>query len=284
VSIPTFHQPYRLTFNLTDFDAVEFVGYIGRALSSKETPNWTLGPYIIQALLLLVAPALFAASIYMTLGRIILVVEGEQYSLIRKRLLTKIFVLGDVLSFLIQAAGIVVVFSHLTNLTGLTIDTGGGQLASKSQSARNIGKLFIITGLCVQIVFFGFFLIVAFVFHARIRKHPTTASSSSTIQWKRHLLVLYACSTLIMIRSIFRVIEYIGGYDGYLISHEVFLYIFDAVLMLCVMVLFNIIHPYQIKILLDEKKSDGLSDPLQKLGYASGNQSRDNHGTRDIEG
>ena len=111
MSIPTFHQPYRLTFKLTDFDAVEFVGYIGRALSSKETPNWTLGPYIIQALLLLVAPALFAASIYMTLGRIILVVEGEQYSLIRKRFLTKIFVLGDVLSFFIQAAGIVVVFS-----------------------------------------------------------------------------------------------------------------------------------------------------------------------------
>jgi len=151
----------------------------------------------------------------------------------------------------------------------LTIDAGGGTMAS--ESSRNLGKILIIIGLFAQLVFFGFFLIVAFVFHARIRKHPTTASSSLTIQWKRHLLVLYACSTLIMIRSIFRVIEYIGGYDGYLISHEVFLYVFDAVLMLGVMVLFNIIHPHQIKILLDEKNSGDLSGSLQELGYASRN-------------
>ena len=59
----------------------------------------------MQTLLILVAPALFAASIYMVLGRIILLVDGEQHSLIRKRWLTKIFVTGDVLSFLMQGAG-----------------------------------------------------------------------------------------------------------------------------------------------------------------------------------
>lgn len=83
----------------------EFVGYIGRALSSQETPNYTLGPYIIQALLLLVAPALLAASIYMELGRIILVTDGECHSFIRKRWLTKVFVCGDVFSFAVQGAG-----------------------------------------------------------------------------------------------------------------------------------------------------------------------------------
>jgi len=35
---------------------VEVVGYIGRFLSGRESPDWTLGPYIIQAILLLVAP------------------------------------------------------------------------------------------------------------------------------------------------------------------------------------------------------------------------------------
>jgi len=41
----------------------------------------------------------------MLLGRIILVTDGESHSLIRKRWLTKIFVIGDVISFLLQGAG-----------------------------------------------------------------------------------------------------------------------------------------------------------------------------------
>ena len=61
--------------------------------------------YIIQTLLLLVVPALFAASIYMELGRIILLVDGEGHALIKKKWITKLFVTGDVLSFSMQAAG-----------------------------------------------------------------------------------------------------------------------------------------------------------------------------------
>ena len=78
---------------------------MGRAWSSKQSPDWTLGPYLIQALLLLVAPALFAASIHMALGRIILVTDGEALSLIKRRWLTKTFVIGDIFSFGLQAAG-----------------------------------------------------------------------------------------------------------------------------------------------------------------------------------
>ena len=46
--------------------------------------------------MILIAPTLFAASIYMELGRIILLVDGEHHAIIRKRWLTKIFVVGDV--------------------------------------------------------------------------------------------------------------------------------------------------------------------------------------------
>ena len=59
----------------------------------------------MQSLLILVAPALFAASIYMELGRIILLVEGEKHAIIKRRFLTKIFVAGDVLSFITQGSG-----------------------------------------------------------------------------------------------------------------------------------------------------------------------------------
>lgn len=84
---------------------VELIGYIARAIACRQTPNWTLGPFIVNTLLVLVAPALFAASIYMLLGRIMLLTGGEQYSMIRRRWLTKLFVGGDVLSFLMQSSG-----------------------------------------------------------------------------------------------------------------------------------------------------------------------------------
>ena len=74
-------------------------------MSANESPNWTLGPYVMQSTLLLVAPALFAASIYMELGRVIHLVKGEKHSLVRVSWMTKIFVAGDVLSFLMQASG-----------------------------------------------------------------------------------------------------------------------------------------------------------------------------------
>ena len=85
-------------------ETVELIGYIGRVLShfNKEA----LGPYIMQSLLLLLAPALFAASIYMVLGRLIRLVRGEKYSLVSINWVTKVFVLGDILSFGVQSTGI----------------------------------------------------------------------------------------------------------------------------------------------------------------------------------
>lgn len=74
-------------------------------MSSKQSPDWTIGPYVMQSTLLLIAPALFAASIYMELGRIIYLVKGQALSLIRVSWMTKIFVGGDVLSFLMQSSG-----------------------------------------------------------------------------------------------------------------------------------------------------------------------------------
>jgi hypothetical protein len=85
---------------------VETIGCVGRAMSAKqEFGEYTMGPFMMQSVLLLVAPALFAASIYMELGRIVLMVEGERSLFIRRTWLTKLFVTGDVLSFLMQSSG-----------------------------------------------------------------------------------------------------------------------------------------------------------------------------------
>lgn len=76
-----------------------------RAISIQQKPNYEEGPYIIQTVLILLAPALYAASIYMILGRIILLLDAEPYALIRRKWLTKFFVVGDVVSFVMQGIG-----------------------------------------------------------------------------------------------------------------------------------------------------------------------------------
>ncbi|OBT58127.1 hypothetical protein VE04_01650 [Pseudogymnoascus sp. 24MN13] len=203
----------------------ETIGYVGRALSANETPNWSLVPYVMQSLLILLAPTLFAASIYMVLGRIIRLVDGENHSLIRVSRLTKIFVGGDVLSFLAQSGGAGI----LSN--------------AKTTSSVNLGQNVITAGLGIQVLFFGLFVVVAMVFHLRIQKSPTTRSSSATIPWERHLIVLYTACLLILVRSVFRIIEYVMGQDGVLLSHEIYVYIFDATLMFLAMIVFNVCHP-----------------------------------------
>lgn len=197
-----------------------------------------MGSYIMQTLLLLLGPALFAASIYMILGRIILLTSGENYSVVRRTWLTKIFVGGDVLCFLMQGAG------------------GGIMSSAKGDPGKTkMGENLIIGGLFVQLTFFGFFVIAASIFQIRGRDH--LRSLSAAIPWKKQLYVLYFTSIFILVRSIFRVVEYLQGNAGYLLSTEVYLYIFDALLMFAVMAAMNVVHPGDIAILLKGKISNG---------------------------
>ena len=76
-----------------------------RAIAASQAPDFTVPVYSTHTIFVLVAPSVFAASIYMCLGRIILITDGEQHSIIRGKWLTKIFVVGDVISFLMQGAG-----------------------------------------------------------------------------------------------------------------------------------------------------------------------------------
>ncbi|PVH79985.1 RTA1-domain-containing protein [Cadophora sp. DSE1049] len=206
----------------------EILGYVGRAIASNQSPNWTTGPYIMQSLLLLLAPTLFAASIYMVLGRIIVLTGGEDLSLIRAKWLTKIFVAGDVMSFLAQSAG-------------------GGMLAqAKSSDDQKRGTNIITGGLFIQVFFFAIFIIVSAIFHLRIIKTPTIKSLRSEVPWPKYMIILYVASCLIMVRSVFRIAEYIQGHDGALLKTEVYIYIFDAALMFLTMALFNVFHPSNI--------------------------------------
>ncbi|KAK2782039.1 hypothetical protein FQN53_000215 [Emmonsiellopsis sp. PD_33] len=184
-------QLFYITFSLSIAEKletiVESIGYVCRLISSRQSPDWALGPYIIQSAFILVAPALFAAS-----------------------------------------AGLMV----------------------KSDFSKDTAENIIVGGLFVQVIFFCLFIVSAVLFQRRIGKSPTDESHQLSHTWRKHMYALFSTSSLILTRSIVRVVEYLQGQDGYLLQHEVFLYVFDAVFMFSVMVIFNVLHPSEINCLL----------------------------------
>ncbi|OJJ68908.1 hypothetical protein ASPBRDRAFT_132253 [Aspergillus brasiliensis CBS 101740] len=211
----------------------QIIGYICRILAHSHKESVPI--YSVQTILILLAPPLYAASIYMVLGRLITFLRAEKLSLVPVRWMTKIFVVGDVIGFVAQAAG-------------------GGIMASGTIEDYKLGEHVTVAGLAVQLAFFSVFIVTCGIFHRRIRQRPTeeVAAISARLRehhrwgWETVLAGLYAASLLILVRSIFRIIEYAQGNGGYLISHEAFMYVFDSTLMFLAMVVMNVCHPSMI--------------------------------------
>lgn len=178
----------------------------------------------------------------MCLGRIICATGGEKYSLVRPSLLTWIFVTGDITGLVIQGAGAVY-------MTAGTLDDYYN------------GSKVVIVGLAILVSSFGLFVIVALHFDIRMRRAPTPEAALPTLNWRRYLMVRYGGCILIFIRSVFRLVEYAQGNAGWLIRHEWTFYVFDAMLMIVTMVLFNAFHPSTIKGVLED------SLPCQKTTF-----------------
>ncbi|MCJ1311302.1 hypothetical protein MMC25_004973 [Agyrium rufum] len=210
--------------------AVEWIGYIARYFSAKQNPNYTLGPFIVQILGPLLGPTLFLASIYMWTGRVMIATKSENYSIVRQSFLTKIFVTGDVVAFLTQALG-------------------GSLETSNTVNTLKIGKDIVLAGLAIQIFNLFAFMCVALVFTLRLRRQPTLLSTpeGSPLRWQKSMLVIGIASLLILIRSVYRMVEYGEGINGWLDRHEWTFYVFDSLLMFVVLVLFNVVHPSEVK-------------------------------------
>ena len=115
--------------------------------------------------------------------------------------------------------------------------TGGSLMGiADTRDQVKLGERVTIGGLWVQLAFFtGFMFVGGWWWWVLGHTGPG--------QEKRdELAILFrataVASALIFVRSLFRVIEFMMGNDGFLLSREVFLYVFDAGLMVAVMGLF----------------------------------------------
>ncbi|PYI16262.1 RTA1 like protein [Aspergillus violaceofuscus CBS 115571] len=193
------------------------IGYITRIISAQSPDKLT--PYIIQYICILLPPSLYAASIYMLYGRIVLLVHQPALSIIAPTKVTKIFVLGDTLSFLTQL--------------------GGGSMMCSTSTAQT-GQKVLIVGLIIQLLFFGLFFLTAVIFEMRLRKMMLFRRRT---HWRTLLYFCFVAAALIILRCVYRVIEAAQGSGGFLATHEAYIYCFDAVPMFVVQAVFHLCPP-----------------------------------------
>ncbi|KAF5710083.1 7-aminocholesterol resistance [Fusarium mundagurra] len=200
----------------------EIFGYFGRA-QAHDTPD-KAGPFILQNVLLLAGTPFLAATIYMSLRRVATALDSQHLSFISLRWLTKLYVLIDIACIVSQFIGAIIP-------------------ASGEPDAITKGRTILIAGLIVQLCALSIFILTSLYLYIRIRQETGPFLDSSLVRWRRYFRTIEAVTVIMIIRSIVRAVEYLQGQEGFVISHEVFIYLFDASLMFLVMVLFLIVHP-----------------------------------------
>lgn len=140
-------------------------------------------------------------------------------------------------------------------VSGLMVILGGSLLAaamkdpqsSKVQTGNNI----VLAGVILQTIWFIFFVGCGATFQYRMRHFPTNAVLTyPDIRWQSFLGSLYVVSGLVILRSVFRLVEFAQGHDGYLMRNEAFFYVFDSIPMLVLLVWLNWQHPSEVALLL----------------------------------
>lgn len=185
---------------------MESVGYIFRLVSAKNT---TLGTYIGMSLFLLLPPNALALVNYKATGEMIRLsgVPPSRFWL-KPKFVTWFFFSSDVFAFLLQGSG------------------GGLQAMSAEMAA--MGKTITLVGLIVQLFFFASFALITIHVHRSPKYQYTVVGQTNP---KRNLSIcLYITLILLYVRSIYRIAEYAGGYDGVIATTEWAFYVFDTLI------------------------------------------------------
>ncbi|KAL4733081.1 RTA1 like protein-domain-containing protein [Aspergillus similis] len=223
----------------------ETFGYHGRARSHNNRTG--IGPWAQQQMLLLCAPPLLSASIYMTLSRIMTALNAEEHSPIRPKRLTVLFVLNDIICLLTQLVG-----------AGLQV-TGQEEVIS-------IGNKAVLAGLIFTLAVFGWFIWVAAMFYRRLAVQPTAVSLDEGVgNWRVYMGVLYGVCGCMVVRNLVRTIEFGSPHGADVRRREVYIYVFDGVLMACVMVLWLVWHPGRL-IRAARRARKGVEGGVELLG------------------
>ncbi|KAK0612120.1 RTA1 like protein-domain-containing protein [Immersiella caudata] len=205
----------------------ELLCFVFRTIGARDQQNQDY--VIVSTLLFLLAPLWINAFVYMIVARLVhFLLPNERVLSMSPRWLAKIFVTADVASFLIQAVG-------------------GAMLASTENSDIKItGQRIYMGGIGVQLFFVLVFAVVTVVLFRRLERKINNGTLARSRSWVRPLvLVLIAVILLIVVRVIFRLVEFGGGVSeaNPILTNEAYVLGLDALPMLIALIILNVVHP-----------------------------------------
>ncbi|KAE9380241.1 hypothetical protein N431DRAFT_432526 [Stipitochalara longipes BDJ] len=223
------HKKLRLCWTLIMGTGWELASFIIRTLGTKNQQNSAFAT--VSQILVLLAPMWINAFDYMLLGRMVYFFVPEQKIWRIKGIkIAKIFVWLDVLSFLTQLGG------------GVLIEPGN------SESTQMLGIHLYMGGIGLQQFCILMFLSIAIKFHLIMNQRERTPQvlDGKPRNWRALHYILYASLALISTRIIFRLIEFASGLDpakNPIPYHEAYFMCLDALPMFIAIALMNIVHP-----------------------------------------
>ncbi|KZF22887.1 RTA1-domain-containing protein [Xylona heveae TC161] len=198
----------------------EVLGWAGRTWSADCPYNGTA--FLMQISTLIIAPVFFTAGIYIILGRFLQIL-GQEYSFMKPTWYLWIFCTCDVLSLVIQAIG-------------------GGMASGQANSPNGNtkpGTDIMVAGIIFQLASITVFVYCMIDFLYRLRVAPR----EKRLSIRPLLLAMTISVVVIYIRSIYRTIELLQGWSGYLITHERYFIALDGAMMVIAVGVFNVLHP-----------------------------------------
>ncbi|KAL9115155.1 MAG: hypothetical protein Q9227_000949 [Pyrenula ochraceoflavens] len=178
--------------------------------------------FMLQIAVLIISPCFFSAGLYYMLSVMITQKWGRDISPISPRFYVAIFVTFDLVSIAIQGAG------------------GGIAASGTTDSETANGAHIMLAGIAIQLASMAVFVFLWFLVISRANSRGYLRAEP---RLKLPLLVWTAGAVLIVTRNIYRCVELAQGWNGYLISREVYFAVLDGMLMAICVVLFNIVHP-----------------------------------------
>ncbi|EXJ91245.1 hypothetical protein A1O1_04355 [Capronia coronata CBS 617.96] len=208
----------------------ELIGYVGR-LIMRGNPFADSG-FITQICCLIIAPAFNSAAIYLTLKHITLCF-GAEFSILKPRFYTYIFIVADVVSLVLQAIG--------------------GALASTAdddQDQEDLGDHLMMAGIAWQVASLFFFAAMASYYIFRRRKalpqHPLSPEAAATLGDRKFRLFALGVITAwaaIFIRCIYRIVEMAGGWGNTIMRNEIGFIILEGVMLVWATLVQTAFHP-----------------------------------------
>lgn len=259
-------------YNITFFCGygLEFAGFLGRVLSFQD--NTDMNYYLLQFVSLTIAPAFIMAGIYFLFAQCV-VIHGRQFSVLKPMWYSYFFIGCDVLSLLIQAGG----------GGAASIATNRHEDTKPGTNTMIAGIVFQVFSMTVFLTFWFEFLrrlyfrkfddkdvpsdhqehplakftlgnFLKLLFHVKsVRSYkqtyrePVYNPNFSSVRDHKLLPYLPLGMTIaviaVYIRCIYRVVELAQGFSGYLITHEVYLMVFDALMIAICGLIFVVLHP-----------------------------------------